>query len=284
MIVLKNNQFIEREYATIDMEDRGHQFGDGVYEVIRVYEGRYFLLQDHLERLQYSLNETGINFNISEENVHDHLHQLIDLNDVEDGAIYIQITRGIAPRSHPFPKDTSPMVFAYPIKATSPTEAQSKGIKVILEEDFRWLRCDIKSLNLLGNVMTKQKAVEAGATEAIFYRDENHVTEGSSTNVFIVKDGTIYTHPADNYILNGINRRYLLYLAKELNIPYKETIFSINDLKQADEVFISSTTSEMLPVVNVDGEPVANNKPGPISKQLLETFFKYKDLNQIPTH
>ncbi|GAA0454904.1 D-amino-acid transaminase [Alkalibacillus silvisoli] len=281
MIVLKNNEFIERNKATIDMEDRGHQFGDGVYEVVRVYDGEVFLMQDHLDRLQYSLDEVEIKYDVKEQNLSSLLEQLIKKNKVHDGGIYLQITRGVAPRNHPYPKNAKPMLFAYPLELSRPLQAQANGIKTILQKDFRWLRCDIKSLNLLGNVMTKQKANNANAGEAIFYRDDNHVTEGSSTNVFIIKNGKLYTHPADNYILNGITRRYILFLAHKLNIPYKEKVFGLTELKEADEVFMTSTSAEVTPVVEVEGDKIANGQPGPISQQLLEAFFQYNHVEQL---
>ncbi|WP_017185444.1 D-amino-acid transaminase [Alkalibacillus haloalkaliphilus] len=281
MIVLKNNEFIERNEATIDMEDRGHQFGDGVYEVVRVYDGEAFLLQDHLDRLQYSLNEVEIDYDVNEQRLSQLLQQLIDKNSIDDGGIYLQITRGVAPRNHPYPEGAQPVLFAYPLQLSRPLKSQAQGITTILQKDFRWLRCDIKSLNLLGNVMTKQKAHNANANEAIFFRNEDHVTEGSSTNVFIVKDGKLYTHPADNLILNGITRRYIFHLANQLNIPYEETVFSLADLKEADEVFITSTSAEVTPVVDIEGQKIANGQPGPISQKLLDGFFEYKNVDQL---
>ncbi|WP_027963915.1 D-amino-acid transaminase [Halalkalibacillus halophilus] len=284
MIVLKNNTFIERKEATIDMEDRGFQFGDGVYEVIRVYNGEYFLLEDHIKRLQYSLNEIGITYDLEENGLRDDLIELLEANEVEDGGIYLQVSRGIAPRAHPYPSDAQPTLFAYPIHVVKPVAEQGTGVQVILEEDFRWLRCDIKSLNLLGNVMTKQKAKENGAFEAIFYRNEDHVTEGSSTNVFVVKDGTLYTHPADNYILNGITRRYILHVAEETNVPVEETVFSLDFLHEADEVFVASTTAEIVPVVQIENEVIANGKPGDVTKQLLQSFAKHQSLETLPVN
>ncbi|WP_175616087.1 D-amino-acid transaminase [Piscibacillus halophilus] len=210
MFVLLNDEFVNRNECLIDIEDRANQFGDGVYEVIRVYDGEFFLLHDHLKRLIYSLEEAKINYDIHHHNLADQLQKLVEMNNFKDGGIYLQISRGASPRSHPFPKHTQPTLIAYPIPVTRPLESQEKGIEAILHEDLRWLRCDIKSLNLLGNVMAKQSALDAGAKEAILYRDYNHVTEGSSTNVFIVKDGIVKTHPANHYILNGITRLYQL--------------------------------------------------------------------------
>ncbi|PKR78326.1 D-amino-acid transaminase [Halalkalibacillus sediminis] len=281
MIILKNNQLVQREEAIIDMEDRGFQFGDGVYEVIRIYEGKFFLMNEHLERLQYSLTETGIEFDIKKGKLAEQLEDLAEKNQIDDGAIYIQITRGIAPRSHPYPTEAIPTLMAYPIPISRPIKLQESGAKVILEEDVRWLRCDIKSLNLLGNVMAKQTAKEAEAFEAILYRNPEHVTEGSSTNVFIVKDGKVITHPANNFILNGITRRYIHHLSNQLGITFEEDVFSVDELLNADEVFLASTTSEVMPVTQIDDYTIGNGEPGSISRKLLDEFFKHVDTDQI---
>ncbi|GEL76907.1 D-amino-acid transaminase [Tenuibacillus multivorans] len=282
MFVLLNNKFIDRQDSLIDIEDRGNQFGDGVYEVFRIYDGEYFLLDDHLKRLEFSLKETQIDYNLNQSKLKDQLLTLAQKNDVVDGGIYLQISRGSAARNHPFPEQTTPTVLAYPIPVTQPKEQQQNGIQATLYQDIRWLRCDIKSLNLLGNVMAKQHALDYGVNEAIFYRDKDHVTEGSSCNVFIVRDGVIQTHPANNYILNGITRLYIQYLAKQLDIPIKEEVFSVDELKQADEVFISSTTSEVISVIDIDGQTIGDGQPGPVAQQLLDAFFDHKDIQQLP--
>ncbi|MET3683395.1 D-alanine transaminase [Alkalibacillus flavidus] len=282
MLVLHNQTFIDRDEAVVDIEDRGYQFGDGVYEVIRYYDGQWFLLDDHLDRLQYSLNEAEIDFDVQVNNVKARLNDLIEHNHIQDGGVYLQITRGVAPRNHPYPDKQAPTLIAYPLNLKRPLDDQQNGIHTITAKDFRWLRCDIKSLNLLGNVMTKQKALNAGASEAIFYRDEIHVTEGSSTNVFIVRDGTLVTHPADHYILNGITRRYLLNLADKLNIPYQIEVFSLNTLKQADEVFVTSTSAEIKPVVSIDDKKIGDGTPGTITNTLLEHYFDDINITKLP--
>ncbi|RPF52077.1 D-alanine transaminase [Aquisalibacillus elongatus] len=281
MIVLMQNEFVERDQCLIDIEDRANQFGDGVYEVIRIYDGECFLLDDHMKRLEYSLREAQIDYNLDQHHLKDLLLELAKKNGVHDGGIYLQISRGSATRSHPFPKEATPTVIAYPLNISRPLEAQKNGVKATLYQDIRWLRCDIKSLNLLGNIMAKQHALDVGAFEAIFYRDYNHVTEGSSTNVFIVKDGVIKTHPANNYILNGITRLYIQYLAEQLNIPFEETVLTVEEVKHADEVFISSTTSEVISVVEVDEQPIGNGQPGPIVTQLLDEFFNYHRITSL---
>ncbi|TFB22042.1 D-amino-acid transaminase [Filobacillus milosensis] len=281
VIVLFHDRFVDRKECLIDIEDRANQFGDGVYEVIRVYDGEFFLFDDHLKRLEYSLNEAKIKYDINHQQLKELLLELLKKNEVNNGGIYIQISRGIAARSHPFPKESKPTVIAYPIPTSRPLDKQENGIQATLYQDIRWHRCDIKSLNLLGNVMAKQHALDIGASEAIFYRDYNHVTEGSSTNVFIVNDGVIQTHPANNFILNGITRLYIKYLAKQLDLPFNEKVFTVAELKEADEVFISSTTSEVIPVTQIDETVIGNGKPGPIAKQLLNAFFEHHKIQQL---
>ncbi len=281
MIILKNNEFIEREHAMIDMEDRGFQFGDGVYEVIRIYDGSFFLLDDHLTRLQYSLDETKIQVNLKDEQIKEKLLVLAKKNDIQDGGIYIQISRGVAPRNHLFPADAKATIFAYPLPLKKPVDKQINGVKAILDQDIRWYRCDIKSLNLMGNILSKQKAKDEGAFEAILYRDENHVTEGSATNMFIVKDQKLITHPENNYILHGITRRYILYLATQLGIDFEERVYSVDELLNADEVFLTSTTSEVIPIVEIDDKKIQDGKPGPISKKLLDHYDENLKLDAL---
>ncbi|MBU6081791.1 D-amino-acid transaminase [Allobacillus halotolerans] len=281
MIILKNDTFIERKDALIDMEDRGFQFGDGVYEVIRIYNGKFFLLEDHLKRLQYSLNEAQIDVDLAKRGIKEKLIELAEKNSVDDGGLYIQISRGVAPRNHLFPADAEATIFAYPLPLKKPTDQQKNGVKAILDQDIRWLRCDIKSLNLMGNILAKQKAKDSGAYEAILYRDENHVTEGSSTNIFIVKDGKLITHPKNNYILHGITRKYIQFLAEKLEIEFVERVYSVKEVLEADEVFLTSTTSEVTPIVEIDNEKVNDGQPGPITKKLLEQYDQYLHVERL---
>ncbi|MCP8615556.1 D-amino-acid transaminase [Salirhabdus salicampi] len=273
MFVLKNDQFIRRNEATIDIEDRGHQFGDGVYEVFRLYNGNIFMLSEHLDRLVYSLTELKIPYDISKKALKNQLHELINKNGVKDGGIYLQITRGVAPRSHPFPQDVHPQLIAYTIPVSRPTEAQENGVNTTLVEDLRWGRCDIKSLNLLWNIMAKQQAKEHGYFESILYRSEQHITEGSSSNFFGVKEGVVITHPANRFILNGITRIAIKQICSELHIPFKEQILTLNDLQQLDEAFLSSTTLEVVPVTSIDDIQVNGGAIGDITKQILEQFI-----------
>lgn len=270
--VILNGEIIERNEAHIDVEDRGYQFGDGVYEVIRVYNGKMFTAKEHLERFEKSAGNIGISVPYSLEELTSLLNQLILKNGIELGSVYLQITRGISPRNHAFPHSETPTtIVAYTRQVDRPVGNMKSGVKAILTEDIRWLRCDIKSLNLLGNLLAKQKAVEAGCFEAIQHRGET-VTEGSSSNVLIVKEGTIITHPADNLILNGITRKKLQQICSSNNMPLEERDFSIDELMQADEVLISSTTAEVMPIIEIDGKKVNGGVPGPVSKRLQELF------------
>ncbi|MFC4078254.1 D-amino-acid transaminase [Salinithrix halophila] len=274
MTILYNDRFVDRENIQVDIEDRGYQFGDGIYEVIRVYGGNLFCLEPHLKRFARSAKEIGIDLPYTPERLGERILELVKKNNLTDGTVYLQVSRGSAPRSHPFPANSHPVTIGYTVSAPRPLEALQKGIKTILTEDIRWLRCDIKSLNLLGAVLAKQKAVEAGCQEVIQHRD-GMVTEGSATNVFLVKDGTLFTHPADNLILHGITRQVVLELANELGIPVREEAADVDDLFHADEVFVTGTTTEVSPVVAIDGKPVAKGVPGTITRKLQQAFEAY---------
>lgn len=271
--IILNGKIVERETASIDIEDRGYQFGDGVYEVIRIYNGKMFTADEHLQRLYDSASSISIKIPYDKKELHVLLEQLIERNQVKLGTIYFQFTRGVSPRKHPFPaNDVKPSFVAYTKDAERPTEKMMNGVKVIVTEDIRWLRCDIKSLNLLGNLLANQKATEAGCDEAILHRD-GIVTEGSHSNIAIVKDDKIYTHPANHLILNGISRRTLLQLCERESVPVLEKSFSVSDLEDADEVFLTGTTVEVMPVVEIDGKLVKDGRPGQLTTK-LQTWFK----------
>lgn len=272
--VIVNGEFIKRSEAKIDIEDRGYQFGDGVYEVIRVYNGKMFTGTEHLNRLLDSGKKIGMEMPYSVSQLKQQLEQLIAKNGLKLGTLYMQVTRGIAPRNHAFPSgDVLPTFVAYSKEVQRPVENMKTGVKTILNTDIRWLLCDIKSLNLLGNLMAKQKAVEAGCFEAIQHRD-GIVTEGSLSNISIIKDGKVITHPADNLILNGITRQKVLEICRNNDIPFSETAFTLDDLNNADEVFLSGTTVEITPIVEIAGEKVGDGFLGPITKCLQELFVK----------
>lgn len=268
-MILVNEMFEERDKVHIHIEDRGYQFGDGIYEVIRVYNGICFKLDAHLQRLQQSAKYIELKLPYSITDIKNKLLTLLNKNNLINGHIYLQVTRGVAPRTHHFPNDSSAILIAYTQKRERPIQKMQFGISAITAEDIRWHRCDIKSLNLLGNVLAKQKAKEQGCDEAILHRD-SIVTEGSSTNVFIVKKQKLYTHPANNYILNGITRNVVIQLALDNNIPVMEQEFTMNDLLNADEIFITSTTIEITPIIYVDKKYIS--KPGEITRLLQKHF------------
>ncbi|NRD76163.1 D-amino-acid transaminase [Bacillus sp. BRMEA1] len=269
-----NGQLIDRSEAKVDIEDRGYQFGDGVYEVIRIYNGKMFTVNMHLERLAKSLDSIGISFPFTEQQLTEMLEMLIEKNNLQLGIIYLQVTRGVAPRNHAFPAEpVQPMLVAYTKQLERPIHHLQNGVKTMLVEDMRWLRCDIKSLNLLGNILAKQKAAESGCFEAIQHRGQA-VTEGSSTNVFIVKNKLLITHPSDQHILRGITKEVILQLCREHDISIEERVFTLEELAAADEVFLSSTTSEIMPITEVDGKMVGNGLPGPITRKLQAGFVQ----------
>ncbi|MFJ5715885.1 D-amino-acid transaminase [Neobacillus sp. NPDC093127] len=267
-----NGKIIDRSEAKVDVEDRGYQFGDGVYEVIRVYNGKMFTAAEHLERFVKSSDSIGISLPYKTEELSALLEELIEKNNLELGIIYMQLTRGVSPRNHAFPiAKVAPALTAYTKEFERPVESMKTGVKTILTEDIRWLRCDIKSLNLLGNLLAKQKAAEAGCFEAILHRDEN-VTEGSSSNIYIVKNGVVITHESNNLILKGITKDVILELCLANNIPVEERTFTLEELASAEEVFLSSTTSEVMPIVGIDNKKVIEGQPGPVTKTLQKLF------------
>ncbi|MDQ0220304.1 D-amino-acid transaminase [Peribacillus cavernae] len=270
--VILNGKITLKTDIKVDFEDRGYQFGDGIYEVIRVYNGQLFTSKEHLNRLMASAKSISLAIPFTAGEIEGHLQQLIQENQLENGMIYMQFTRGVSPRNHAFPAPAIDSVYvAYTKPILHSSENATAGVKTILTEDIRWLRCDIKSLNLLGNILAKQKAADAGCFEALQHRD-GIVTEGSSSNVSIVINGKVKTHPATNLILNGISRQVMLGLCKDNGIPFSEQTYTTEELLQADEVFLSSTTAEILPVIEIDGKAVGNGTPGPFTRKLQKLF------------
>ncbi|MGM0903323.1 MAG: D-amino-acid transaminase [Bacillota bacterium] len=270
--VLLNGELLERSKASIDIEDRGYQFGDGVYEVIRVYNGKMFTEEEHLDRLWASAASIGIEIPYSKKELQEQLKLLIEKDQLVIGTVYLQFTRGISPRKHPFPANrVTPTFVAYTREVGRPVEKLQSGVKAIITDDIRWLRCDIKSLNLLGNLLANQKAAEAGCDEAVLHR-EGRVTEGSHSNISIVKGGKVYTHPANHFILNGISRRVMIEICKREEIPFIEEPFTVEELTQADEIFLTGTTVEVMPVVELAGKSISGGKPGPLTRKLQELF------------
>jgi len=277
-LILVNNSFMERKEFCADIEDRAYQFGDGVYEVIRVYGGKLFALEEHLIRLWNSAREVMINIPFEKNHLGSNLVKLAEANKLENGIIYLQLSRGVAPRAHHFPQNAGPVMVGYTKRMERPLKSIKGGEKAITFEDIRWMRCDIKSLNLLGNVMAKQAAVEKGAVEAILHRGDT-ITEGSSSNFFIIKKGKIHTHPCNNFILNGVTRQFVVKLAGKLKLALHEDTFTVQQAYEADEAFITSTTSEVLPITGIDDHIIADGRPGSTTLLIQEAFEELIGIN-----
>ncbi|MCL6649059.1 MAG: D-amino-acid transaminase [Chloroflexi bacterium] len=269
-LVYLNGEVLPYDQARVPVEDRGFQFGDGIYEVIRIYAGRPFTFEEHFERLRRSAAEIRLPLDIARLKA-DAL-ALITQQGLAEATLYLQATRGAALRAHAFPTTSQPTVVMLVRPAQPPDEALLRtGVRCLTVPDDRWARCHIKSTNLLSNVLAKQQAVEAGCYEAIYLRD-GYMTEGASTNSWAVFDGVLWTAPKSNYLLGGITREVLLQLAREDSIPVREEPVAAHQLPHADEFMISSTTSELLPVVELDGRPVGNGRPGPLWQRLFTRF------------
>jgi D-alanine transaminase len=253
--------------------DRGFLFGDAVYEVLRVYRGRPWLEAEHFRRLAHSLEAIRIP-GIDLERLRRRMHQTIAAGPFGEALVYIQITRGAAPRrTHAFPPDLTPLELLWVDEFHDPyAEQRRNGAAVLSRPDVRWDHCNIKSTNLLANVLAMQAAKEAGCLEALFYLPDGTLTEGSHTSFFGVLDGTVLTAPNSNAILPGITRELVLRLADRAGIAVREAVLRREDLARVSELFLTGTTSEVLPVVRVDGRPIADGRPGPISRRLQEAY------------
>lgn len=274
-MVFLNNRILPLEEAYISPFDRGFLFADGVYESIRTYNGKLFRFKDHLDRLKRSLKEIRIDFKEfdSLENI---IYDLIKKNKIEgEVLVYLQITRGsVIPRTHSFPKEKIlPTLFISVKKFNEDNDEQSRGVKVILQEDIRWLRCDIKSISLLPIVLASQKATEENAVEAILVRD-GIITEGTHMNFFAVRDETIFTAPKSRLILEGITRKVVLEFCEKFKIDCREEFINKDDLKSFNEFFITSTTKEITPVTSIDYWTINQGEPGKITKSLQAVFKK----------
>lgn len=275
MLVYLNGEYIPQERAVVPVTDRGFLFADGVYEVVRIYGGRLFLMDEHMERLRNGLAALQIRYR-DVDRIGEIAERLMAENGLEgqDGALYIQATRGAPPkRAHAFPQgEIAPTIYisAYAHPRPSADRFQ-EGVQCVTLSDTRWSRCDIKSISLLPNVLANQYAHENGAFEALFVRD-GAVLEGSHSNLFAVYDGALLTYPASNYTLPGITRALILEIASELGVPARLGPILEERLFQADELFLSGTTTEVMPVVRVDGKPIADGAPGPISRRLQKAY------------
>jgi D-alanine transaminase len=252
--------------------DRGFLFGDAVYEVLRVYQGKPWLADEHFHRLARSLESIRIH-GIDIDRLRQRMLKTIAAGSYREATVYIQITRGSAPRSHPFPAAATPLELISVQEFNDPyREARRTGACVITQPDIRWDRCDIKSTNLLANVLAMQAAKEASCQEALLYLSDGTLTEGTHTSFFGVLHGAVLTAPATNAILPGITRGLLLRLAQRAGIPVKEQVLKRSDLADVSELFLTGTTSEVLPIVRVDAKAVGTGQPGPITRRLQEAY------------
>ncbi|SDM78760.1 D-amino-acid transaminase [Sediminibacillus halophilus] len=269
--VLSQTNFVNEDELMYPFQERGLQFGDGIYEVIRVYQGNYYLMNEHVDRLFRSAEAVKLTLPFTKEKLFQLLDDLLKVNQVQgDAKVYLQATRGSALRDHVFP-NVEANFYAYAQELPRPIQRLTNGVAAITQPDVRWQNCYIKSLNLLPNVLAKQEAKERGAFEAILHRDDT-VTECSSSNAYIVKDGKIQTHPETNNILHGCVRSRVKVIARQLGISFIEKAFSIDDLQQADEVFLSSSTAEVMPIVEINGTKVQSGEPGPVTKRLQRAY------------
>ena len=273
-IAYVNGRYVPYGAAVVHIEDRGYQFADGVYEVIPIDRSRLVDEEPHLDRLDYSLGELRIEAPMARRALKTVLREVIRRNGVEQGLVYMQVTRGVAPREHKFPKlSHSALVVTTKRLRPLPAEMLERGVAVITLPDIRWKRRDIKSIALLPNVMAKQQAAEQGAYEAWQLDEAGHVTEGASTNAWIVtQDGEIVTRPRSHDILSGITRMALLDLTVEGKLKLTERGFTLAELYAAAEAFLTGSSIYVVPVTQVDGRPIGNGKPGPVTRRLRELF------------
>lgn len=271
-IAYYNGVFDAPENLSVPLEDRGYLFGEGVYEAVMAYNSIFWGLEDHLDRLERSLRLMEMQMPMSRDKLKELLQDGISRVEGPNHLVYFQITRGGGPRSHSFQqkKDDSCLMMTVTSKE-DPQTFMEKGYGAITLPDERWFHCDIKTLNLIPNTFAATKAQRAGVYGAIFHRD-GIVTEGASYNIFMVKDGVVYTAPLSNLILPGVTRKHLVQLLPELGIPLKEEYFTLSQMMQADEVFLASTTHHPGPIVEIDGRPISMGKVGPITCRIHTAY------------
>ena len=275
-MVFLNGRFLPIEEATVPVLDRGFIFGDGVYELVPVYSRVPFRLDEHLARLERSLAEVKIRNPYTRAQWRDIIYLLIDGQTFEDQGIYFQVTRGVAKRDHAFPKDAEPTVFmmANPL-VTPPRELVQKGAMAVTAQDNRWLRCDIKSISLVGNCLLRQVSAEAGAAETILFRD-GKLTEASASNVFVVKGGVILSPSKGNLILPGITYDVVTELAQANRLPLEFRDVTEKEVRTADEIWVTSSSKEVLPIVTLDGARVGDGRPGPVFARMYQLYQEFK--------
>jgi D-alanine transaminase len=272
-IAYLNGKFLPKDDIKISPDDRGFLFADGIYEVVRWYEGFFYDMTSHVTRLKRSMRELRINWtdadffpSIS--------NDLIKFNKLETqpAMVYLQVTRGVARRTHNFPSsEVTPTIYAYVWGFVPDTKPKETGIKVMVKEDIRWSRCDIKSVALLPNTICFQEAYENGLKECIFVRN-GLLTEGSHSNIFFVMDGTLFTHPESNHVLSGVTRKNILRIALESGIKIREEAVQENRIRFIQEAFITNTSAEVTPVTELGGNTLGKGVPGPVTRLIQEKF------------
>jgi len=272
-----NGRYEPHRDACVHIEDRGYQFADGVYEVIPVIAGRMVDEEPHLDRLGYSLGELRIAWPVCRPVLRFIMRELLQRNGVADGSIYMQVTRGVAPRDHKFPARSKPSLVLTTKQSRPPAPGlAANGVAVVTRPDIRWRRCDIKSVSLLPNILGKQQAVEDGAFEAWLVDDDGFITEGTSTNAWIITpSGLLTTRDRSPEILSGITRRAVLQLVRESGIGFEERRFSVAEAVSAREAFLTSSSSHVLPVTRIDGQPIGDGKPGDLTLRLRDIYLGY---------
>ncbi|HEX2332252.1 MAG TPA: D-amino acid aminotransferase [Burkholderiales bacterium] len=274
--VFLNGKLLPIEQATVSVLDRGFIFGDGVYELVPVYSRVPFRLEEHLARLERSLGETRIRNPYSRAQWRAHIYGLIDAQPFEDQGMYFQVTRGAAKRDHAFPANVEPTVFMMSNPLVNPPPAQvEKGASAVGAQDYRWLRCDIKSISLIGNCLLRQLSAEAGGAETILFRD-GRLTEASASNVFIVKRGVIQSPSKSNLILPGITYDVVVELARANGMPLEFKDIAEAEVRAADELWVTSSSKEVLAIVELDGKRIGEGRPGPLFRRMFQLYQEFK--------
>jgi D-alanine transaminase len=271
-----NGEFLPLDKAQVSVLDRGFIFGDGVYEVIPAYSRRPFRLPEHLARLQHSFDAIRLANPMADAEWTRLIQELVGRHAGEDQSVYLQVTRGVAKRDHAFPKESKPTVFMMSGPLVTPSkDLVDNGVPCITASDFRWLKCDVKSISLLGNCLLRQSAADAGAVEVVLFRD-GFLTEASASNVFVVRDGRLLAPPKNHLILPGITYDVVLELAQACGIPIELREVSEQEVRSADEIWVTSSTKEVLAVTTLDGKTVGSGKPGEVFKVVHQEYQQYK--------
>ncbi len=271
-----NGEYLDYNFAKVHIEDRGYQFADGIYEVFSVIEGKIVDYDGHINRLFRSLSEIEIKSPIHKKSYYFHIKNIINKNLINNGLIYLQVTRGVASRDFKFPKNTkgSLVIIGKTIHSENYEKAFNKGIQVKIEKDLRWKRVDIKTINLLAPVLAKESAAKHNCEEAWLIDQDGFITEGSSSTAWILKSNTLYTTPLSNSILKGITRQTLIRGLKNNNLKLMEKRFNIKDIKASDEAFITSATQYVMPVIRVDNFRIGNGKPGKYAEIFRKVYME----------